>query len=478
MPDQLTALAARTEPHGPSADVMRRHLEVAAANRAAVLEELERRAALEGGLAQTVLDLGGRRLTLWADRGPSPVQDRYEQLGRRARRVRRARLFGAARTRRLLAAAAIPAGRRAAATDLAEWADDEGRLNDLHTQLAALGPSDPADDWARLEATECEWVTASKNTLQRTVAARLARGTAALQQLASMRRSARAARTAAVARTLPAAAGWTCTTLSAAQNFPLTPGLFDLVIVDEASQCSIADVLPVAYRAKRIMIVGGPNQLAPVVTLDDRTVNGIATALGTQQEQLKARHLAYGQDSAYTAFKARAGSPLLLEEHYRCHPDIAAWLNEQFYAGQLKVLTDVTDQHGDGRGLHWEQVRGRTVPFWYRLPPDWVLRTLDGHPGPVFPPPSPTTSRGSPGARAAPTPVRPRPSQVGQELTRVTAHPGQHGSPSQQCVEAHGGCYRLRHARGGATSSAAAAGRECRGGRRPVAQTRQGRLAH
>ena len=44
--------------------------------------------------------------------------------------------------------------------------------------------------------------------------------------------------------------GWACTALTAHSNFPLESGLFDLVIVDEASQCSLAAVLPLAYRAK------------------------------------------------------------------------------------------------------------------------------------------------------------------------------------------------------------------------------------
>jgi len=52
-------------------------------------------------------------------------------------------------------------------------------------------------------------------------------------------------------RPMRGARGWACTTLAIKPNFPLTPGLFDLVIVDEASQCGLAAVLPAAYRAKR-----------------------------------------------------------------------------------------------------------------------------------------------------------------------------------------------------------------------------------
>ena len=78
---------------------------------------------------------------------------------------------------------------------------------------------------------------------------RLRSGHGALEQLAYLRRGARDARVAAVARTLPYLPAWACTSLSTQPNFPLKSGLFDLLIVDEASQCALADVLPLAYRA-------------------------------------------------------------------------------------------------------------------------------------------------------------------------------------------------------------------------------------
>jgi len=38
-------------------------------------------------------------------------------------------------------------------------------------------------------------------------------------------------------------------------------GLFDYVVIDEASQCDIASALPLLARAKRAVIVGDPAQL-------------------------------------------------------------------------------------------------------------------------------------------------------------------------------------------------------------------------
>jgi superfamily I DNA and/or RNA helicase len=120
-------------------------------------------------------------------------------------------------------------------------------------------------------------------------------------------------------------------------------------------------VLPLAYRAKRILVVGDPNQLTPVVTLTKSALAAVAASAGTTHAVMHQQALSAGQDSAYTAFAARCPSaPQLLEEHYRCHPQIARFFNEQFYAGALRILTDVSSQVGDVRGLSLVNVPGHT----------------------------------------------------------------------------------------------------------------------
>ena len=60
---------------------------------------------------------------------------------------------------------------------------------------------------------------------------------------------------------------WGVTSLSARTNFELDRGLFDLLIVDEASQCDIASALPLLYRARRAMIIGDNKQLTHISSL-------------------------------------------------------------------------------------------------------------------------------------------------------------------------------------------------------------------
>ena len=144
--------------------------------------------------------------------------------------------------------------------------------------------------------------------------------------------------------------------LTANSNFPLRAGLFDLVIVDEASKCSLAAVLPLAYRAKRLAIVGDPYQLNPIVSLGNGLLKEIATQSGFDNEGLRERGIHHEDSSAYAAFEfaAKPQAPVLLNEQYRCHPYIARWFNRAFYMGELTVLTDVSDTSQrdplDGKG--------------------------------------------------------------------------------------------------------------------------------
>ncbi|MBX9961543.1 MAG: AAA family ATPase [Burkholderiales bacterium] len=60
---------------------------------------------------------------------------------------------------------------------------------------------------------------------------------------------------------------WAVTSLSARGRVPFEPGFFDLVVIDEASQCDIASALPLLYRAKRSVIIGDPQQLRHISAL-------------------------------------------------------------------------------------------------------------------------------------------------------------------------------------------------------------------
>ncbi|WP_109003336.1 caspase, EACC1-associated type [Streptomyces rishiriensis] len=159
----------------------------------------------------------------------------------------------------------------------------------------------------------------------------------------------------------PAVAGWAVTSLSA-RRFPLGPALFDLVVIDEASQCAIPHVLPLLFRARRALVIGDPMQLTHITKTSPHREALIRRGNGLRSEWLEKHHLAYRRHSAFHAAERSAGGTLLLDEHFRCHPHIAAISNDLFYDGGLTVLTDTRGRPALPRpAVIWTNVPGRAT---------------------------------------------------------------------------------------------------------------------
>ncbi|MFJ8312843.1 MULTISPECIES: AAA domain-containing protein [unclassified Streptomyces] len=163
-------------------------------------------------------------------------------------------------------------------------------------------------------------------------------------------------------RLLPHVSGWAVTTRSA-RRFRDRAGLFDLVIIDEASQCSTPDVLPLLFRARRALVIGDPMQLTHITTLQPKQEAAAHGAVGLRASWLDEHRLGYSRFSSFHAASRAAGGTMLLDEHYRCHPDIAEISNQHCYSGRLTVLTDPSKLlRLDGvEALQWLDVTGRAV---------------------------------------------------------------------------------------------------------------------
>lgn len=160
-------------------------------------------------------------------------------------------------------------------------------------------------------------------------------------------------------RLLGSVPAWATTTQATRPSIVPQAGLFDLVIIDEASQCSVAAVLPLLFRAKRALIIGDPHQLSHIVKLHSGHVRQAASASGLTDEWLQSRQLNHDRYSAYHAAAAAAGEVLWLDEHYRCHPEIVRTVNRQVYGNRLRVLTNPANlTTGDAKPVRWEHLSG------------------------------------------------------------------------------------------------------------------------
>jgi hypothetical protein len=141
--------------------------------------------------------------------------------------------------------------------------------------------------------------------------------------------------------------------------FPLEPGLFDVVIFDEASQMRVENAVAALYRAKRAIISGDSKQLPPTkffatsVTDDDET--GLEELVGEdadseiadrkREEAVKRRHVKDCPDLLKLSEGVLPEQPLVI--HYRsAYKELIDFSNAAYYGGQLNVpvrrpITDV-----------------------------------------------------------------------------------------------------------------------------------------
>lgn len=130
---------------------------------------------------------------------------------------------------------------------------------------------------------------------------------------------------------------WTTTALSA-QSIPLEPGLFDVVIIDEASQCTLTNVLPLIYRAKSLAVIGDMQQLNPIPTI--RASEERALAL---KHDLTDFLEVIGHDgnnvyqTAVHSLPRTSRDVTMLVEHFRSHPLIIGFSNRAVYQQRLEL---------------------------------------------------------------------------------------------------------------------------------------------
>lgn len=107
------------------------------------------------------------------------------------------------------------------------------------------------------------------------------------------------------------------------------PGMFDVVIVDEASQCG-PDTLPVFFIGKKVLIVGDDKQISPSYVGINRD-----HVVGRMQEFLDdfEHHGSFDLErSLFDHGELRIGNRIVLREHFRCMPEIIRFSNDLCYS--------------------------------------------------------------------------------------------------------------------------------------------------
>lgn len=153
---------------------------------------------------------------------------------------------------------------------------------------------------------------------------------------------------------------WAVTSLSAKGRVPFQPGIFDVVIIDEASQCDIASVIPLLYRAKRAVIIGDPKQLSHITSISKKQDMSLLQKYDVRFEW------SYSANSLYALASGMAEPDdiIQLRDHHRSFGEIIEFSNGEFYDGKLRVATKydrLSCPRNNQAGIRWIDVAGQTV---------------------------------------------------------------------------------------------------------------------
>ena len=145
-----------------------------------------------------------------------------------------------------------------------------------------------------------------------------------------------------------------CTTTTIDEEL-LGDRTFDLVVMDEACQCTEPAMWPAVLRADRLILAGDHCQLPPTVVSAEAARQGLGRSL---MERLVQEH----------------GQPIFrrLTVQYRMHEAIMGFSSQQFYAGELIADVSVRDHWlPDLSGVTEDDVTSPILEFWDTAGAGW-----------------------------------------------------------------------------------------------------------
>ena len=135
---------------------------------------------------------------------------------------------------------------------------------------------------------------------------------------------------------------WIMPIHKAMENLNPAKNIFDVVIVDEASQSDISS-LAILYMGKKLIIVG-----------DDKQVSPMAVGINADKmENLRQMYLSqdipnammYDAQTSIYDIAMTTYHPLMLKEHFRCVPEIIGYSNWLSYDGKILPLRSASSSN-------------------------------------------------------------------------------------------------------------------------------------
>ena len=133
-----------------------------------------------------------------------------------------------------------------------------------------------------------------------------------------------------------------------AEYIPLEPEIFDLIIIDEASQVSIAQALPALIRAKKVLVLGDKKQFSNVksnqarIEINNEYKNVLKSSymksdFYNKDYMLKLENFDI-KSSVLDFFESISNYQTMLYKYFRGYKEIISYSNRYFYDDKLQVM--------------------------------------------------------------------------------------------------------------------------------------------
>lgn len=140
-----------------------------------------------------------------------------------------------------------------------------------------------------------------------------------------------------------------CSLRDYAEYIPLERELFDLVIIDEASQVTIAQAFPAIIRARKLVVLGDKRQFGNVKTTNaskeyntsyfEAVKKALATEAGGMTSSLDIRASKLNISNSILEFMENLSNfDVMLKKHFRGYPEMISFSSKFFYQGALQAM--------------------------------------------------------------------------------------------------------------------------------------------
>jgi very-short-patch-repair endonuclease len=149
---------------------------------------------------------------------------------------------------------------------------------------------------------------------------------------------------------------WIMPLAEVADTFDPRKTRFDVVIVDEASQCDPTSLFAL-YLGRQTIIVGDDEQVTPVAV--GMNTDEVMKLTHERLTDVPFKELYHGDTSVYELAQIAFGGVIRLTEHFRCAPNIIAFSNNLSYKGEIKPLREASSVPLTPHVVHYRVQGGR-----------------------------------------------------------------------------------------------------------------------